>query len=327
MALKKEINMSLNAKMTTKDAANFLGVTPQAIHKSIKTNALESYKSQNRIFFGHETAKQLLKLKFQKQIIAFQVVKGGTGKTSLAHSFAIKANLYGAKVLCIDLDQQGNLTQAFGVDAKNTPVMIDILKDPSKIKNSIVSIAPGISIMPSRIENAVLDNFIMLEKYGLDRIYSDIFKKLSGDYDIIIIDCPPALGQSVAAATLASDLIIAPLTPEQFSLSGLQVTYEEVANLNHKFGKNVNIKIVLNKFDSRTALSNEVLRSILNHDVFKNMLCETIIRASQEFPNSIYAEANIFHKLKDTPAKEDIDLLTREILNLNPVENKEVSAA
>ncbi|AIL13914.1 hypothetical protein IM40_11310 (plasmid) [Candidatus Paracaedimonas acanthamoebae] len=314
--------MSLYAKMTTNDAATILGVTAQAVHKNLKAKNLESFKSQNRVFFGHETSKKLFDLKFKKKVVSFQVVKGGTGKTSLTHSFAIRANLYGCKVLCIDLDQQGNLTQAFSVDANNAPVMIDILKGQVEPREAIVNISPGLDLIPSRIENATLDNLIMLEKYSLDKVYGDILKKLATNYDLVVIDCPPALGQSVAAATLSSDLIVSPLTPEQFSISGMKVTYEEITSLNRKFGKNIAVKVVVNKFDSRTALSNEVLRSILNHDVFKTLLCKTIIRSSQDFPNAIYSGTNIFNNLKITPAKEDIDLLTREILEIENLDNE-----
>lgn len=317
----------LYAKMTTVDAANFLDVTPQAVHKNLKAKNLPSFKTQNRVYFGHETSRALLGIEFKKKIVSFQVVKGGTGKTSLAHSFAIRANLYGCRVLCIDLDQQGNLTHAFSVDASTRPVMIDILKGNAKISESLVNVSSGLDILPSRIENAILDNFIMLEKHSLDKVYSEILNEVIDDYDLIIIDCPPALGQSVAAAALASDLIISPLTPEQFSLSGMKVTYEEIESLNRKFGKNIEIKIILNKFDSRTALSNEVLSSIINNDTLKNKLLKTIIRSSQDFPNVIYAGTNIFSNLKTTPAKEDIDLLTREILELDSFINLKSNAA
>jgi chromosome partitioning protein len=308
--------MSLYAKMTATDAANLLGVTVQAIHKNLKLKKLESYKSQNRVYFGHDTSKQLFNINFKKQVIAFQVVKGGTGKTSLAHSFAIRANLYGCKVLCVDLDQQGNLTQAFAFNPDETPVMIDILRDNHNIQDGIVNISPGLDLIPSRIENATLDNYIMLEKHPLDRIYKELIKKLQNRYDLIVIDCPPALGQSVAAAALASDIVISPLTPEQFSLSGMRVTYEEIMSLNRKFGKDIMVKIIVNKFDSRTALSNEILRSLINHDVFKTLLCKTIIRSSQDFPNAIFSGTNIYSNLKTTPAKEDVDVLTQELLEI-----------
>jgi len=184
---------------------------------------LKSFKNQNRVYFGYQTARELFKINFEKKIISFQIVKGGTGKTSITHSFAIRANLYGARVLCIDIDQQGNLSQAFNIDSKNLPVMIDIINNKASISESIVNISEGLDILPSRIENAVLDNFFMLNKFPLERVYFDLIHQVFNKYDLVLIDCPPALGQSVAAATLASDIVIAPVTPEQFSLSGLKI--------------------------------------------------------------------------------------------------------
>lgn len=305
------------AKMTASDASKILDVSLQFIHKQLKQKELNSLKSQNRVYFGFETAQKLFKFNFNQKIVSFQIVKGGTGKTSITHSFAIRANLYGAKVLCIDIDQQGNLSQAFNIDSKNLPVMIDVINNKVSIKDAIVSISPSLDILPSRIENAVLDNFFMLNKYPLDKVYADLIKEVYQNYDLILIDCPPAIGQSVAAATLASDIVIAPVTPEQFSLSGLKISFEEISTLSQRFKKDLNFKIVLNKFDTRTALSTEVLTTLLNYDLFKGLICNTFIRSCQDFPNSIYSKSNIFQTLKNSAAKEDIDLFTREILDIS----------
>jgi chromosome partitioning protein len=90
--------------------------------------------------------------------------------------------------------------------------------------------------------------------------------------------------------------------------------------LGKKFDKDIKLKIILNKFDSRTALSTEVLTSIIHHEIFSGLLCKTFIRISQEFPNTIYNNTNIFNTLKNTSAKEDIDLFTRELLSIENVD-------
>lgn len=311
----------LEYKITAVDAANFKNVTVQSIHKELKNKNLASYKSNNRVFFGHTTAREIFNINFKKKIISFQIVKGGTGKTSIAHSFAIRANLYGARILCIDLDQQGNLSEAFKINSQKSPIMIDIIDNRASIREAIVNISPGLSILPSRIENAVLDNYLMINKHPLDRVYKNLLKEVENEYDLIIIDCPPALGQSVTAATLASDLIVCPVTPEQFCLSGLKISYEEINTVTKRFNSKCELKIVLNKFDTRTALSNEVLTTIINHHIFKNLMCNTFIRTCQDFPNMIYSGSNIFSNLQNSVAKEDIDLFTREILELNKNKN------
>lgn len=303
-------------KMMIADAALMLGMSLQLANKKLKDSGGEFFKSQQRLYFGHQTARQFFKFSFDKKVISFQIVKGGTGKTSIAHSFAIRANLYGARVLCIDLDQQGNLTQAFGVKSNDFPVMIDVLQAKMKFKEACVQVIDGLDLIPSRIENAVLDNYIILSKENINSIYKSLIAEVANDYDLIIIDCPPALGQSVAAATLASDLVVCPLTPEQFSLSGLHITYNEISSLARKYERDVSFKVLINKFDTRTALSTEVLSIVLKDSVLKDLLCSTFIRICQEFPNTINKGGNIYDDLKKTPAKEDVDLFTREILDL-----------
>ncbi len=306
----------MDAKITATEAATLLGVTVQAIHKQLKVKNLHFEKSQNRVFFGHATARKLFKLRFKSKIVAVQIVKGGTGKTSLTHSIAIRASLFGAKVLCIDLDQQGNLSQAFQINPENSPIMVDILKDRLNIADEIVSVCPGIDILPSRIENAVLDSTIMLGRFPLDRVYKDMLEPLKKIYDLIIIDCPPALGQSVAAATLAANTIITPVTPEKFCLSGLKITSQELSTLEKNYNRKFSMRIVLNKYDSRTSLSHEVITTLIKHPLFSDHMYKTYIRISQEFPNVIAKGQSIFDTLKSSSAKEDIDLLTKEILDI-----------
>ncbi len=314
----------MDAKITAAETAELLGITLQGVHKQLKTSGLAYEKSQNRVYFGHDTAKSIFKIPFKQKVVAIQIVKGGTGKTSLTHSIAIRANLYGARVLCIDLDQQGNLTQAFQINPEENPVMIDVLKENISVKDAILNFSPGLDIIPSRIENAVLDSTLMIGRYALDRVYKDKLEPLKQQYDLIILDCPPALGQSVAAATLASDVIIAPVTPEKFCLSGLKITSQELSSLENNYHKKIPMRVVLNKFDSRTSLSHEVLSTLIKHPIYGENIYKSYIRASQEFPNAIAKGQSIFDSLKNSIAKEDIDLLTREILEIKEPSTKRV---
>ena len=263
----------------------------------------------------------MINIDIPSQIIAFQIVKGGTGKTSICHSVAVRAALYGIKTLCIDLDQQGNLSSAFNIKSDEIPIMVEIINNKLDIKDSIVSVIPGLDLIPSRIENALLDSHLMLKRSPLDRIYRDMIHPLKSDYDLILIDCPPALGSSVTAATLASDLVISPVTPSEFSLSGLQITKSELKNISDAFKKEIPLKVILNKFDTRTSLSHEIMRFLIKNPAYSTNLFQTVIRVNQEFENVIARGESIFDSLLDTPAKEDIDLLTMEILNIGSFSN------
>jgi chromosome partitioning protein len=311
----------MTPKMLASDAASALNITLQAINKKLKHNHLSYEKSQNRIYFDHNTSKEIFNLKVKPSIFTTQVVKGGTGKTTLVANLAVRLNLYGLKVLCIDLDQQSNLTSYFNVNAENHPVLIDILHDKEKKKNVSIldyklNLFPGLDILPSRIENAILDNYIMVHSLPLDKTLKDIISPALDEYDVILIDCPPALGQTVATASLASDYVIAPANPERFCIDGLKISFEELENLGNKFHYKPEIKIIVNKFDTRTNLSHEILQGLMKNEVYGDCLFKSFIRYTQEFPNCAAKGISVFDALRPTAALEDIDLWAKEIIKM-----------
>lgn len=304
--------------MQSSEAALFLDISLQAVHKQLKTKNIEYHKSQNRVFFDHNAAKDLFNLKFKPTCWTWQNLKGGVGKTQLSFATAIKLTLYGAKVAVIDLDQQGNFTQACNIDAEEKPILIDIITGKMDIKKCMVNVIDGLDILPSRIDNALLDNLFAINNLPVDRELKKRINELKKHYDFIFIDCPPSLGASVCAAALSSDFIIIPTDPEKFSLSGLKITLEEITkNLYEKYDASIPIKIVLNKFDARTNLSHDVLGSLIENKEYKKKLFKAFIRTSQSFPNAIANGETIFDSLKSSTAKEDVNLLAKEIIELS----------
>lgn len=306
----------MEPKMLVADAAVALGVTVQALHNQIKRQKLPHQKSKNRVYFLHETAKKIFETNIQPQVITFQIVKGGTGKTSLCLGLGVRASLYGVRTLLIDLDQQGNLTKACRIKAHDKPVMIELINQDMGIEEGIVTVYEGLDLLPSRIENALLDSNLMLKRLPLDKIYKEMIEPLKEKYDLILIDCPPALGSSVTAASLASDKIISPVTPSEFSLEGLEITSKEIGNIEKHYKIKIPVCPILNEFDPRTSLSHDTMRFLVSHPRYSNNLIRTAIRRTQEFENVLTKGASIFDSLIQTSAKEDIDLLTREILKI-----------
>lgn len=311
----------MEPKMLVTEAAEALGVTVQALHNQIKRQKLPHQKSKNRVYFSYETAKQLFGISFQPQVFSFQIVKGGTGKTSLCLGLGVRASLYGARTLLIDLDQQGNLTKACRVKSHDKPIMIELINQDLSIEEGIIPVYEGLDLLPSRIENALLDSNLMLKRLPLDRIYKDMIEPLKDKYDLILIDCPPALGSSVTAASLASDRIISPVTPSEFSLEGLEITSREVANIEKAFKIKIPVCAILNEFDPRTSLSHDTMRFLISHPNYSNNLIRTAIRRSQEFENVLTKGMSIFDSLVPSSAKEDVDLLAREILKIGDFAN------
>jgi len=307
--------------MLASEAVDFLNISLPGLHKQLKSRDLDYTKRQNRVFFGHDTARKVFKLKIKPTCWSWQNLKGGVGKTHLSFATAVRLSLYGLRIGLIDLDQQGNCTQACGVDAEEYPVLLDIIQQKMNIKDCMVPVAPGIDLLPSRIENAVLDNVFAINGLPVDKELKKRISLLKEDYDMIFIDCPPSLGQTVTSAALAADHIIVPVDPERFSLSGLKVTLRELNNnVAEKFDTSLDISIVLNKFDGRTGLSHATLAALFNDESLQKRLFKTFIRTSQDLPNAVSKNKTIYDSLRASSAKEDIDLLAREIIEKSLIE-------
>ena len=219
---------------------------------------------------------------------------------------------------------QGNLTDLNGIDAEEHPVLIDALKNEAKIQDCIVNISKGMDLIPSRIENVVLDNVIVNERMPLHTLYSDLLAPIMYNYDYIFIDCPPTMGQAVTAASLFADIILVPLNPDKFSAKGLKILKQEVDTLNSRYRKNILYKVFLNKFSSKTILSDKAIVSLISDPDLEGKVLSTTVQYSQEIPNLTDENKNLFTQLKKSIARDDYDRLTRELLNLTINNRKQV---
>jgi chromosome partitioning protein len=307
--------------LTPPELKEILNLSVQGVHHTFKANSIESVliKRKHRV-----KSAQIRKLflargyTYHQEVISFQVVKGGTGKTSISHSFAIRANQYGARVLCIDIDQQGNLTQAFGVDSTNFDTILDVIKNKQSLTDIILPITPSLHLIPSNMNNSVLDRYLQVEREPLEYIFTDMLNKIRNQYDYIIFDCPPAISCANTAATLASNRIIIPVNPDKFSMEGLKITVEEAARLNAKYKKTSPcINILFNRYDARKSSSSEYLKQLMSNDVYKDLMLNTFIRDNADISNFIRHKESIFDSTKNSYAREDLDLFCREIMGLD----------
>lgn len=306
----------INPKMTITDAAHCFGGNGASVYSLLLELGIPVQNSEETLYFDHNAAARFFQFQFSPNIIVFQILKGGTGKTSLAFEFAIRASLYGAKVLCVDLDQQGNLTQAFHQDADSVPVMIDHLAEEYSIFDSLLRVMDGIDLIPSRIENSMLDEVIAQKNLPLERVYRDPLNSLKSFYDVIVMDCPPSLGQSVAAAALAADYLISPVTPEKFALAGLESTLRTLSELEENFGAPIPFYALMNKFEPNNPRSLEAWHYLSTHEHYQGRLLPQQIRLSSHFPEASSFAGSIFNNVKPNMAKEDVDGLTRALLGI-----------
>lgn len=316
----------MQPKMSISHAADFLNVSAQAVHKQLKLKNIICEKIGNKAYLSFNQAKQLFNINFVHKVIVGQIVKGGTGKTTTIENVASCANSYGARILKIDADPQGNLTDANGVDAEEHPVLIDVITDDNiDIKDAIVNVSEGVDLIASRIENVVLDNVIVNERLPLHTLYKDLLEPIADNYDFIFIDCPPTMGQAVTAASLYADIILAPLNPDKFSAKGLKILKKEIDTLNKRFKTDIAYKVFLNKFSGKTILSDKAIVSLISDPDLEGRILQTTVQFSQEIPNITDSNRNLFSSLKNSATRDDFDRLTRELLDITPAQAKKIS--
>ncbi|MAE22013.1 MAG: hypothetical protein CMK92_06230 [Pseudomonas sp.] len=307
--------------ISARELSSLLEVTPQGMHHLLKSMSIDTEIRKNKKYIYPSEVRKLFEgrgYSFEKQIFSFSVVKGGVGKTSLSHSFAIRASQYGARVLVIDLDQQANLTQAFGLDDEELSTLFHVIKNDLTIEEAIIPITSNLHIIPSNMDMSFLDRYLQIHQENLVTVFKDQLDKVSDDYDIIIFDCPPAISSATAAATLASNHIVMPVIPMKFSLQGLKASLTEINNLEKKFKiKKLEKSLIFNRFDARKGSSTEFITSLAGSDAYKEFMMKCFIRENSELENCINQKHSVFDYTKKSNAREDLDIFTRELMKLN----------
>ena len=267
------------------------------------------------ITLSPELVRQFLKSRgtiYEKKIISVQMLKGGVAKTTSVLNIGLRAAMYGARVLFIDMDQQANLTFSLGVESEDMPVWLDIVERKVSIEQAVVQLEPHVDLIPSNLNNSVLDRILLNSNRNWAQAVSNPLNMIKDNYDLILIDTAPALSAINTAVTVASDIVLLPMTPDKFSLLGLRKNLDELAEIKKDFNLNFTNRILLTKFDAREKFSHEMLK--VCQDEYGESLIKSYIRSSSEAKNSIRSNKTLFQGR--STAKEDYDRVTRSIMGM-----------
>ena len=254
------------------------------------------------------------------KIISLMMCKGGVGKTTTTVFVSQRLATYGARVLVIDADSQGNSTSAFNLDQyginidEETPILLDVITGDASLEDVIIKVTPDFHIIPSTPANSILDGKIRENSKNTSIAIKRHIDQITHLYDYIIIDCAPALNLTNTAMVSASDLIIMPVAPDKFSQMGLEQTLNEISQIESDFNLKIDKKIVFTKFDAREYTSLKYLTEIAESN--KDIMFTTMIRTASDLKNAITKKEDLFI-YKKSNAKDDYDNLTREIMGLD----------
>jgi len=263
-------------------------------------------------------------------VISFMICKGGVGKTTSTYFTAQRLSSYGAKVLVIDADSQGNLTSAFNLDQygvdmdEETPILVDIITNQCSVDEAIIAITPNLHLIPSTPLNANLEGKIRETHKNPSLPIKKAIAPLLERYNYILIDCAPALNLTNTAIACASDKIILPVAPDKFSQLGLDQTLQEMAQIESDFELKIDKKIIFTKYDGREFTSLKYLTDIA--DKYNDLRFNTAIRTSADVKNAITKKEDLF-SYKKSSAKEDYDTFVQELMGLDKVFKKTTKTA
>ena len=323
---------NLNGCLTPPELADVLGgITIHGVYKALKTHEIvsETTTSRRKRIPPLGIRKLFIErgFRYPKKNISFQIVKGGVGKTSLSYALGLRASHYGAKVLLIDLDQQGNLTRSFNIDARELPVWLNVIRDNVPIDKAIVELTDTLHILPSNLNNSRLDVELTQSTPNLRDMIRDKLISVRDKYDLVIFDCPPAINKINLSATCASDIVIIPLNPEPYAMDGLDFTLAELKRMKKEFKLDLDTKIVWNRYDARERLGAVYMHAVAkDEDKIKNVL-PVVIRVDASLKNSIFDGRSIFDFSKKAGIRDDFDQFAREILGLNHWSEKQKNSA
>jgi chromosome partitioning protein len=211
--------------------------------------------------------------------IAVLSQKGGTGKTTAVRTLTDVFRRLGLSVLAVDLDPQANLSDYLDVDPEASPTIGDVLSGRAKAREAVHD-----GIVPANL--GLAESELMLGgKMGRELTLKRALRDLRPDYDVILIDCPPALGLLTVNALVASDYALLSAEAQYFALQGVEQALEVIELARENLNPDLEwLGVVLNIADMRTRHSREAFDSLREH--FGAKLLDTTVRASIAYAES-----------------------------------------
>src|SRR5438067_10699767 len=196
------------------------------------------------------------------RVVAVANQKGGVAKTTTVHSLGAALVERGVRTLLVDLDAQACLTFSTGTDPDTLERSLhDVLLGRCAAADAIVKVN-DLHLLPSTIDVAGAEVHL-LSKTGREYVLRRALEPLLGEYDAILVDCPPSLGICTINGLTAATEVLIPLQCETLSQRGVGQLLETVDDVRTFTNARLGVAgVVATMFDGRTRLAQDVLASV-----------------------------------------------------------------
>src|SRR3954454_8894756 len=237
--------------------------------------------------------------------IAVLSLKGGTGKTTTVRTLTDVFRRVGLDVLAIDLDPQGNLSDYFDVPPDAAPTVADVLRGDARLKEAVHdSIVPATPIL-AEVERSLSG------RMGRELVLRKALKDARKQHDVILIDCPPALGLLTVNGLVAADWAIVSSEAQYFALQGVNGALEVVEQAREYYNDDLQVLgVLMNIADMRTKHSRDAYAQL--REAFGEQVFDTVIRSSIAYAESAEKALSILDYRPDLGA--DYEALAAEVL-------------
>jgi chromosome partitioning protein len=245
------------------------------------------------------------------EVIAFANQKGGVAKTTTTLNLAVAFAESGHRVLCVDLDPQGNLTMSQGVDPdKVEKSLYDVLVHDMPISEIIVKREIDIAVASIDLAGAEI---AMSTKIGRERSLEKALKEVAGDYDFVCIDTPPSLGLLTINALTAANKVIVPVQCEYLSMRGLVQLQNTLRMIQENLNPDVRIEGILpTMLDSRTVHAKEAVEIL--EENFGDLVFRSRIKKAIKFAEAPVKGASVLKYDPESNAAGYYRDLAKEVL-------------
>jgi chromosome partitioning protein len=232
--------------------------------------------------------------------------KGGTGKTTAVRHIVEAFRLSGLRVLAIDLDPQGNLSDYFDIDPEADPTIGDVLTGRCQAAEAIHD-----SVIPANLSLAEAE-ITLAGRIGRELTLRKAIEEVRNDYDVVVIDCPPALGLLTVNALVAADQALLSSEAQYFALQGVEQALEVIELARDTLNPGLEwLGVLFNISDMRTVHSREAYEALGEH-VGDRLLTHTV-RQSIAYAESAERAVPIFDYRPDLGV--DYLLVAEELLS------------